>query len=65
MSSQLAYVSSELTVNFPERRRSIILTISEAVAQRCSVKQVFSEISQNSQESTCASLFLNEIAGLY
>ena len=26
----------------------------EAVAQRCSVKKVFSEISQNSQENTCA-----------
>ena len=30
------------------------LKVSEAVAQRCSVKQVFLEISQNSQESTCA-----------
>ena len=27
---------------------------TEAVAQRCSVKQVFLEISQNSQENTCA-----------
>ena len=27
---------------------------SEAVAQRCSVKQVFLEISQNLQENTCA-----------
>ena len=27
---------------------------SEAVAQRCSVKKVFLEISQNSQENTCA-----------
>ena len=27
---------------------------SEAVAQRLSVKKVFSEISQNSQENTCA-----------
>ena len=27
---------------------------SEAVAQRCSVKKVFQEISQNSQENTCA-----------
>ena len=26
----------------------------EAVAQRCSVKKLFSEISQNSQENTCA-----------
>ena len=27
---------------------------TEAVAERCSVKKVFSEISQNSQENTCA-----------
>ena len=27
---------------------------SEALAQRCSVKKVFLEISQNSQENTCA-----------
>ena len=27
---------------------------TEAVAQRCSVKKVFLEISQNSQENTCA-----------
>ena len=28
--------------------------ISEALVQRCSVKNVFLEISQNSQENTCA-----------
>ena len=28
--------------------------MSEAVAQRCSVKKVFLEISQNSHENTCA-----------
>ena len=33
----------------------------EAVVQRCSVKQVFLEISQNTQ---CQSLFLNKVAGL-
>ena len=27
---------------------------SEAVVQRCSVKKVFLEISQNSQQNTCA-----------
>ena len=27
---------------------------AEAVAQRCSLKKVFLEISQNSQENTCA-----------
>ena len=30
------------------------LECSEAVVQRCSVKNVFLEISQNSQENTCA-----------
>ena len=30
------------------------LLIAEAVAQRCSVKSVSLEISQNLQESTCA-----------
>ena len=28
------------------------------------MKKVFLEISQNSQENTCASLFLNKVAGL-
>ena len=28
--------------------------ITEAVAQRCSIKKVFLKISQNSQENTCA-----------
>ena len=30
------------------------LCVTEAVAQRCSVKKAFLEISQNSQKSTCA-----------
>ena len=30
---------------------------SEAVAQRCSVKKVFLQISQNSQENTCARVY--------
>ena len=36
----------------------------EAVAQTCSAKKVFLEISQNSQENTCASLYFNKVAGL-
>ena len=32
-------------------------SVSEAVAQRCSVKKVFLEISQNLQENTCARVF--------
>ena len=31
-----------------------LLPKAETVAQRCSVKKVFLEISQNSQENTCA-----------
>ena len=34
---------------------------TEAVAQRCSVKKVFLEIWQDSQENTCVSLFFNKI----
>ena len=36
------------------------LNICRSSHQRCSVKKVFLEISQNSQENTCASLFLNK-----
>ena len=40
-------------INF--RQQTISSAVSrEAVAQRCSVKKVFLEISQNSQENTCA-----------
>ena len=35
----------------------------EAVAQRCSVKKVFLEIWQNSQENTCVRVFFNKVAG--
>ena len=31
--------------------------------RRCSVKKMFSEISLNSQENACVSLFLNKVAG--
>ena len=38
---------------------------SEAVAQRCSVKKMFLELSQNSQEKQlCQSLFFNKVADL-
>ena len=38
---------------------------SEAVVQRSSVKKVFLEISQNSQENTCTRVsFFNKVAGL-
>ena len=34
----------------------------EAVVRRCSVRKVFLEISQNSQESTCARASFNKVA---
>ena len=37
--------------------------LTETVAQSCSVKKAFLEISQNSQENTCAS-FLIKASGL-
>ena len=37
---------------------------TEAVAQKCSVKKVFLEISQNSQENLCQSPFFNKVTGL-
>ena len=36
---------------------------TEAVTRRCSVKKVFLEISQNSQENTCASRFFKRDSG--
>ena len=46
----------DVTEQFPHK--------SKVVVRRCSVKQVFLNISQNSQENTCASLFFNKVAGL-
>ena len=37
---------------------------TEVVAQRCSAKKVLLEISQNSQENTCAGVSFNKVAGL-
>ena len=34
----------------------------KAVAQMCSIKKLFLEISQNSQENMCRNLFLNKVA---
>ena len=38
------------------RSKVLARTLIEAVAQRCSVKRVFLQISQNSQENTCATV---------
>ena len=37
--------------------------VSEAVVQRCFVKKVFLEISQNSHKHTCARASFNKVAG--
>ena len=42
---------NELFLNIAEKHA---IDFAEEVIQRCSVKKVFLEISQNSQESTCA-----------
>ena len=41
------------------------ILLTEAVVQRCSVKKVFLEVSQNSQENICARVsFFNKVTGL-
>ena len=37
-----------------KKNKNIFIIVTEAVVQRCSVKMVFLEISQDSQENTCA-----------
>ena len=53
-------------LNIPLRLEEIdAYSFTQAVAQRWSVKNVFLEISQNSQESACARVFFfNKVAGL-
>ena len=62
---------SKLTIKIPFFLSTLLQTkkvnllwkeLVEAVARRCSVKKVFLEILQNSQENTCASLFFNKVA---
>ena len=56
----ISFISQNLTINLQIffsflltwNTKIILLQNSEAVAQRCSVKKVFLEISQNSQENT-------------
>ena len=51
-----AALFQHLRRSLPENRKR--LELLEAVVQMCSVKKVFLEFSQNSQENTCAiSLF--------
>ena len=48
----------------PKDSLEIQSATTDAVAQRCSVKKVFLEISQNSQENACARVsFLIKLQG--
>ena len=65
----LRRITTCLSVNNSLRQKLVssasIMYDGEAVVQRCSVKKVFLEISQNSQENTCARVsFFNKVAGL-
>ena len=56
--------TSPSPISHSDQNKHRLLISSEAVAQRCSVKKVFLEISQNSQENTCArASFFNKVAG--
>ena len=50
------FISSRRSINWKSESYQILASwlISEAVAQRCSVKNAFLEISQNSLKNTCA-----------
>ena len=50
----MAAVEPIRVLNYGSRLALTFATTKEAVAQTCSVKKVFLEISQNSQENTCA-----------
>ena len=57
--------SKNIFMDTTEVRCYIYVVCAEAVVQRCSVKKVFLEILQNSQEKTCARVsFLIRAAGL-
>ena len=59
------YVFSIFTITAMGHRTNDSLFASEAVIQRCSVKKMFIEISQNSQENTCTRVsFFHKVAGL-
>ena len=50
----LIIARSEPIFPFPFITSHPYISLPEAVVRRCSVKKVFSEMSQNSQENTCA-----------
>ena len=58
-----AALFQHLRRSLPENRKR--LELLEAVVQMCSVKKVFLEFSQNSQENTCASPLQNASGGCF
>ena len=44
--------------------KGVMLPPEEAIFRRCSVKKVFLEMSQNSQEDNCARDFFNKVPRL-
>ena len=44
---------------------TLVVGMAEEVAWRCSAKNVFLEISQNSQENTSARVFFDTVEGLF
>ena len=59
-SSKLLLPTTLLTMAFCHK----CMSVNFKAIFRAAVKMVFLKISQNSQENTCASLFLNKVAGL-
>ena len=41
----------------------LVTVVTEAITWRCSVRKLFLEVSQKSQENTCARVFFNKVAG--
>ena len=66
MSSNFSNASSVRNEAFSQliSRKSFQNTSEAARHRRCSVKQVFLRIQHNSQESTCAGVLFNKLAGL-
>ena len=54
LSIQLFFCATGQMLNIFKRAKVFRFAYIEAVVRRCSVKKVFLEISQNSQENTCA-----------
>ena len=59
--------TKEISTTFSWKQNSNVgyeMVVIKSSHQRCSVKKLFLETSQNSQEKTCARAFFNKVAGL-